>query len=129
MKRLIILGFALFSIWACTQQKEVTKSVNAGLVVVKDSTEYDITIIDPAFDHWYLMHFSQGEDRSNEYYRAMNGLGVSNWNQYYTKGRYLNSIGSYINFIPSVDYGIEVNRKLYWYFKYTEETFRIRLLR
>ncbi len=128
MKRLITLAFIMFSFWACTQQKEIVKSPDNGPVVVKDSTEYEITIIDPDFDLWYLMHFSQVVDRSNEYYRSMNGLGVSNWNQYFTRGRYNNSIGCYINFIPSVDYGIEVNRRLYWYFKYIEETFRIRLL-
>ena len=129
MKRLLTFAFILLSVWACTSKREAVKSPDTVPVLVIDSTEYEITIIDPAFDHWYLMHFSQVEDRSNEYYRAMNGLGVSNWNQYYMRGRYPNSIGSYINFIPSVDYGIEVNRRLYWYFKYIEETFRIRLLK
>ncbi|MHC1774506.1 MAG: DUF6146 family protein [Lentimicrobium sp.] len=129
MKSLITFIFILISVCACTTQKKAVKSPDTIPVVVVDSTEYEITIIDPDFDHWYLMYFSQVQDRSNEYYRAMNGLGVSNWNIYYARGRYSDVIGCYINFIPSVDYGMEVNRKLYWYFKYIEETFRIRLLR
>jgi hypothetical protein len=45
------------------------------------------------------------------------------------RGRYNRIIGSYINWNPTTDYGIEINRRLYWYFVYYEETFRIRLLR
>lgn len=129
MKKLMILGFILAAAWACTQQKEMVKSKATAPVVVMDSTEYEITIIDPDFDRWYMIRYSPAMDRSNDYYRSMNGLGVINWNDYFTRNRYNQAIGSYINYTSSVDYGIEVNRRLYWYFKFIEETYRIRLLR
>ncbi|HOP14842.1 MAG TPA: DUF6146 family protein, partial [Lentimicrobium sp.] len=75
------------------------------------------------------LRFSPSFDRSNDYYRTMNNIGVNNWNDYFMRGRYNRIIGSYINWNPTTDYGIEINRRLYWYFVYYEETFRIRLLR
>jgi hypothetical protein len=129
MKKLLIFIFILLAAWACTHQKEVTKSRATVPTVILDSTEYEITIIDPDFDRWYMMRYSPAMDRSNDYYRSMNGLGVINWNEYYTRNKYSQVVGSYINYTSSVDYGIEVNRRLYWYFKFVEETYRIRLLR
>jgi len=75
------------------------------------------------------MRFNPGLDRSNEYYRSKNSLAASTWNSYYNSGRYRRAISSDIPYNPSVDYGIEVNRKLYWYFKYIEENYKVPLLR
>lgn len=129
MKAILILGLFIITAFACTQQKKTTKSQRPAAAIELDSTEYEITIIDPDFDTWYLLNFSPVQDRSNEYYRSMNGLGAVNWNLYYSRGRYSNAVGCYINYIQSEDYGIEVNRKLYWYFKYIEDDYKIRLLR
>jgi hypothetical protein len=129
MKKLLIFSFILLAAWACTHQKEVTKSKATVPTVILDSTEYEITITDPDFDRWYMMRYSPSMDRSNDYYRSKNGLGVVNWNDYFTRNKYNQVIGSYINYNPSVDYGIEVNRRLFWYFKFIEETYRIRLLK
>jgi len=52
---------------------------------------------------------------------------VANWNDYYRTGKHSQVIDSNINYQPNLDYGIEVNRKLYWYFKYVQEEYKIRL--
>jgi len=129
MKKSIIYCLLLFAAWACTQQKEITKSQTETKSITIDSTEYEITILDPAFDRWFMMRYSPVSDRNNEYYRMMNERGISNWNQYFTRGRYSDAISTYINYNPAVDYGIEVNRRLYYYFMYIEESFRVPLLR
>jgi hypothetical protein len=36
-------------------------------------------------------------------------------------------IDSWINYQPQIDYGIDVNRKLYWYFRFVEDYYGIRL--
>jgi hypothetical protein len=126
MKNLIFLLFVLLVAWSCSPSKK-TGATDRQLTIKSDSTEYEIIIIDPEFDHWYLIHFSQARDYSNEYYRSKNQMAVINWNDYFTRNRYHNVIDNYIFYDYSVDYGMEVNRKLYWYFKYTEETFKIRL--
>jgi hypothetical protein len=97
-------------------------------VAISDSLEYELVITDPDFDLWYLMNFSSSKDYSNEFYRGKNQFAVSSWNEYFRRGKYSRIIENHIFYDNSVDYGIEVNRKLYWYFKYTEEKFRIRLL-
>lgn len=129
MKKFLLFCIILFAAWSCTQQKQVTQSNRPQPVINEDSTEYNILIIDPAFDRWYMMRYSASMDRSNEYYKGMNNIGVQNWNDYYHRGKYPQVIGSFLSYNTSIDYGLEVNRRLYWYFKYTEENFKIRILR
>ena len=127
MKKLLIPLFVLLLAWSCSPSQKISSSGKPP-VIKNDSTEYGIIIIDTGFDHWYLMNFSQPKDRSNEYYRGRNQVGVGNWNDYFTRNRYPRTIDSSIEYDYSVDYGIEVNRKLFWYFKYTEDKLKIRLL-
>lgn len=126
-KYLSILIIALLAI-SCTSQKEVTTD-KSSTKVVSDTSGYDVLIIDPEFDRWYSMRFSQSMDRSDQYYSSMNDLAARNWNDYYHRGRYNRIIDSYLNYNPAIEYGIETNRKLYWYFKFVEERYGIRLLR
>ncbi|HPJ61448.1 MAG: DUF6146 family protein [Lentimicrobium sp.] len=129
MKKSAFLLLLVLTGWACSQQKEITGRQPASGSPAIDTSGYEITIIDPDFERWYRLRFSPSFDRSNDYYRTMNNIGVNNWNDYFMRGRYNRIIGSYINWNPTTDYGIEINRRLYWYFVYYEETFRIRLLR
>jgi len=127
MKKLIAPIFVLLIACSCSPSLKTSTS-DRKPIIKSDSTEYEVIIIDPEFDHWYLMNYSQSKDYSNEYYRGRNQVAVSNWNDYFTRNRYHRVIDSYIAYDNSVDYGIEVNRKLYWFFKYTEDKFRIPLL-
>lgn len=127
MKKLLIPSFIILLAWSCSPSQKAASAVKPP-IIKNDSTEYEIIVIDPGFDHWYLMNFSQTKDYNNTYYRGKNQFGVSNWNDYFTRNRYPKAIDSSIDYDYSVDYGIEVNRKLFWYFKYIENTFNIRLL-
>ena len=127
MKKIFLLGFIVLAAWSCTQQKKITQSQKPA--ITEDRTEYNILIIDPAFDRWFMMRYSTSMDRSNEFYQGMNNIGVQNWNDYYHRGKYTEVIGSFLSYNTSIDYGLDVNRRLYWYFKYIEENFKIRILR
>jgi hypothetical protein len=128
MKPYFIIAALAIIIASCSTQQKT--SGTAGIKEVKegDSTEYGIVILDPGFDYWYQTHFSTAMDRDNEIYRMYNRTGVMNWNDYFTRGKYRNIIENQLNYDYSIDYGIEVNRKLYWYFKFLEEKYKIRLL-
>lgn len=126
MKKLIFPFFFLLVVWSCSPSQKNGSSERHS-TIKSDSTEYEITIIDNEFDHWYLLNFAPSKDYSNEYYRSKNQIGVINWNDYFTRNRYHRVIEDYIFYNNSVDYGIEVNRKLYWYFKYIEDTYKISL--
>jgi len=130
MKALIFLIPVLLLAVACHTPRET--GTNSGMKtaaeVLSDSTEYEITIIDPDFETWYQLNYSPAKERSESYYESMNVLGVNNWNIYFMRNRYPSVIGSHINYIPNHKYGIEVNRKLYWYFVYIESALGINLL-
>lgn len=114
----------------CLSCSPVKKSTTTSVAVTKDSndsSEYELVIIDPQFDQWYLLNYSPSKDHFNEYYREKDLIAVSNWNDYYRSGQYGWVINSLIEYHASVDYGIEVNRKLFWYFKYIKSNYRIPL--
>lgn len=129
MKKLIVLGLFGISLFACSSSKDIANSRYAAKSVTIDTSKYDITIIDPDFDRWYLLTYSDAMDHSNEFYRMKNTFAVENWNDYLTTNKYRRAISSYITYNPSIDYGIDVNRKLYWYFKYIQENYHVPLLR
>jgi hypothetical protein len=129
MKKFLFVALAASLFWACSSQKNITGHTGDPPKVVKDSTEYELIIIDPEFDIWYQLNFTLAKDHTNEYYSSKNLVGTINWNHYFTSGRNSQVVCSFIDYLPSIDYGIELNRKLYWYFRFIEETYRIRLLR
>jgi len=127
MKPAIYIIFIAMLIIACSTAKQVSKTSAEIKAASPDSTVYELIITDIHFDQWYLLNYNDARDRNNDYYRSKNITAVYNWNDLYRRGRYLNAIDSYINYEPHIDYGIEVNRKLYWYFKFVEDYYGIRL--
>ena len=124
MKLYAIIGVIALIACSCSPAREPVKT---SAVLTSDSTEYEVLIIDPTFDLWYATNYSPAKDYSNDYYRNKNWISVTNWNEYFRTGKYGWVIDSYIEYQPSVDYGIEVNRELFWYFRYIREKYRIRL--
>lgn len=86
-----------------------------------DSTEYELVVFDQGFETWLLMQ--PQNQHSLGYYRAKNRLYVNEWNyRYMDQARYGSQYGSYIDYNPNIDYGLDFERRLYYYFKYFEET-------
>ena len=127
MKSRFFIGMIALLIWGCSPVKEVSKTSATLNQTGQDSTEYEILIIDPNFDQWYLLNYSPAKDYSKEYYRGKNIVAIANWNDYYLRGKYGRVIDAAIDYRPNVDYGIEVDRKLYWYFRYVVSEYKIRL--
>jgi hypothetical protein len=127
MKAGFSIGIIALLIWACSPARQASKTSATLKQASQDSTEYEIIILDILFDNWYLLNYSPAKDYTKEYYQTRNLVGVTNWNYYYRSGRYTRVIESQIDYQPNVDYGIEVDRKLYWYFKYIVSTYKIRL--
>jgi hypothetical protein len=128
MKTLYYLaGLTVIVLWACSPAKNSVRSTEAKAPVIQDSLEYEIIITDIGFNDWYIMNYSPAKDYSNDYYRRQNQVAVLNWNEYFRTGQFPRVVDDYINYRHDVDYGIEVNRKLFWYFKYVEETYALRL--
>ena len=127
MKPVIFISVLSLLIWACSPVKNISKTSATVTQNSQDSTEYELIITDIHFDSWYQLNYSEAKDRTDDYYHSKNLIAVYNWNDYYRRGKYINVIDSYINYEPQIDYGMELNRKLFWYFKFVEEYYGIEL--
>ena len=129
MSKVIVTALLLLLVCACSPVNETSRSAERLSGDTLDSTEYAVLVIDPGFDQWYEISYSPALDRTDSYYRARNLEGVARWNAYYNAGTYPDVIDSYIDYRPEGKYGIEVNRKIYWYFLYVKKTYGIKLFR
>ena len=108
-------------------QEENERYQAKGDTVTVDSLEYRLIIIDPGFEAWIVSQPSKNF-YSKHYYEQRNRLYVSEWNQRYMNSRDQGRYESYIEYSPHIDYGLDLNYTLYYYFKYFEKTNNLRLL-
>lgn len=128
MKTLGVIVLLLVVMGACTSQKNIVKIAPTNQATVKDSTEYELIVFDPPFESWFLTNYSPAKDHSNEYYHSWNNQYVSDWNYHYMARHLPRVFENYINYDYNVDYGIDVNRKLYYYFRYVETYLKVPIL-
>jgi Family of unknown function (DUF6146) len=108
-----------------SQKKKQRGGIKADTISV-DSLEYRLIILDPGFETWL---FSKPPESfySNDYYAQKNRFYVTEWNQRYMSDK--NGLyDNYIDYKPGIDYGIDLNYKLYYYFRYFEEKNNVHLL-
>ena len=97
--------------------------------IASDVTEYEIIIIEPGFNFW-LQSIAKPEGYySQSYLENRNNLYVIEWNQRVMQPfRYEPSLYELqIDYSPKIDYGYEVNYKLYNYFIYFQRKYNQRL--
>ena len=97
--------------------------------IASDSTEYEIIIIEPGFYTW-LQSIARPEGYySQTYLENRNQILVINWNQRALQPlRYGGDLYQMqINYDVNIDYGYEVNYKLYNYFIYFQRKYNQRL--
>ncbi|MEN7547299.1 DUF6146 family protein [Rapidithrix thailandica] len=122
MKRLTLWVFLLLFVTGCAFQATPKRDRNFLIQSPEDKEEYELIIIDPGFDTWFHTNAKPISYYSKNYYETKNRLYVNAWNglhhQYKGRGPFEN----YIQYDQSIDYGIELNYQLFWYFKYVEAT-------
>jgi Family of unknown function (DUF6146) len=109
-----------------SQKKRDSYKVKADTVTV-DSLEYELIVLDPGFEAWLATKPSK-EFYSKEYYEQKNHLYVTEWNNRYLSSQNNGLYETYIDYNYNTDYGLDINYKLYYYFKFFEETNHIKLL-
>ncbi len=92
----------------------------------QDSTEYELTIIDPGFETWLAANRKPIWYYTKDYLATWNYQYVVAWNQRVrdpmSQRNADNPFIMEIDYRPGIDYGLELNYKLYQYFRYVEET-------
>lgn len=136
MKTIVTLLFLGLFIVSCTSSKPSTmmaSNVNNKeqdtVRIVNDSLEYEILIIEPGFNSWLASTAKPEGYYSQEYMEARNRQYVLEWNQRVMQPLRYNSklYEAPIDYQPHIDYGYEVNYKLYNYFIYFQLTYKQRL--
>lgn len=127
MNRLYSYMILIFAVAAgCTAQKKIVKiepEKEAG-----DSTSYELIITEPGFESWFATNRKPIWYYDHTFYRRNNDLMVKEWNNRVTSPDYGEPYDFVINYDPKIDYGIDLDFKLYWYFKFIEHKYNTRFL-
>ncbi len=136
----VVFGVLLLASSGCNSSKKVVEPTEMEkkafaqkegdtIEIASDETEYQIIIIEPGFNFW-LRSIARPEGYySQSFLENRNQIYVINWNQrvlspsQYNPDLYVLQI----DYDPNIDYGYEVNYKLYNYFIYFQRKYNQRL--
>lgn len=111
-----------------TQRQETAEEAEEPVVIANDSLEYEVIIIDPGFTS-YLATAKPMSYYSQSTLEAKNRVYVAEWNNRARHPLQYNSniFENEIDYRPDIDYGMEVNYKLYQYFQFAQKKYNFRL--
>jgi len=134
--RNIIYIFALVSlfIFSCGTQNKAAIAANETekeppVRVANDSIEYEVIIIDPGFTAYLNSIALPMSFYSQDFMETRNRIYIREWNNRARNPTRFNSLiyENIIDYQPQIDYGLEVNYKLFWYFQFAQTKYRMRL--
>jgi len=135
MKNLFLILLICFGVISCkTPQKanvsnQVSEVEQDTVRIANDELEYEIIIIEPGFNTW-LESIARPEGYySQQFLETRNNLLVTEWNSRVLQPQKYNPslYEMQIDYRPNIDYGYEVNYKLYNYFIYFQITHKQQL--
>lgn len=136
----LLLFIVLFTLASCgSSQKSVNISEEEAtafqnkeadtVAIVDPDSKYEIIIIEPGFNFWLRSIAQPRGYYSQNFLETRNRIYVIEWNQRVMQPNRFDPLlyELQINYDPQVDYGYEVNYKLYNYFIYFQRKYRQRL--
>ena len=127
---LLIVGLLMFS---CGSPKNSITTENdqqeEPVRIANDSLEYEIIILDVGFNTYLNSIARPLNFYSQEYLETRNRVYVAEWNLRASNPlQYDPSIyENIIDYQPHIDYGLEVNYKLFNYFQFAQRKYKMRL--
>ncbi len=99
------------------------------ITISSDKTEYEITIIEPGFNAWLISTARPEGYYSQSFLENRNNIYVTEWNLRTNQPFNFNPnlYELQINYDRNIDYGYEVNYKLYNYFIFFQRKYNQRL--
>lgn len=115
---------------ACTVQQDpvMISDRNIATPEKEDDEQHELIVLDPGFESWFAASWSPAKDRTQQYYDNWNDRYVQAWNYKATHPGYARFFNSTIDYDMNEDYGMEVSRKLYYYFRWVELKLNIPIL-
>ncbi|WP_346983818.1 DUF6146 family protein [Chryseobacterium sp. POE27] len=123
---LLLVALLPFSCLAQTDSKN-DKEKSEMKPSKNEDGEWDLTVIDTQFDYFLNAVAKPISQYSESYLKSRNTLLVSEWNSYYSSGRYRNVIESSIDYDPKEKYGLKFEYKLYQVFAYVNWKYGLRM--
>lgn len=111
-------------------EKEAFNAVEGDTITIaNEATEYEIIIIEPGFNYWLNSIARPPGYYSQSFLENRNRLMVMEWNQRVIQPQRFspNLYELQINYENGIDYGYDVNYKLYNYFIYFQRKYNQRL--
>ncbi|WBX95551.1 DUF6146 family protein [Chryseobacterium gambrini] len=129
MKNLVLLLIlSLFSVYCSAQSNPKNEKEKSEMKPSKnDDGEWDLTVIDTQFDYFLNAIAKPISQYSESYLKNRNTFLVTEWNSYYSSGRYRNVIESSIDYDPKEKYGIKFEYKLYQVFAYVNWKYGLKM--
>jgi hypothetical protein len=124
---------SLFIVSCGTQQNTVASTDETQkeepVRIANDSLEYEVIIIDIGFNTYLNTIARPMSFYSNEYLRTRNNYYVIEWNSRARNPSRFNPniYENIIDYQTHIDYGLEVNYKLFWYFQFAQRKYKMRL--
>ena len=129
MKKIWFISLTVLILSGCYSSNRMIVAGDENLINIdKEEEAYEIQVLDPGFETWFATTWSRAMDRDVSYYSYWNQRYVTEWNYKASRPHTSSFFDNQIAYDPSVDYGIEVERKLYYYFRWVDTKLGIPIL-
>ncbi len=141
MKNILLILIIVSIAFSCNSSKKTVKDnslenvnatteVNDTLRISNDSLEYDVIIIEPGFNAWLLTQAKPKGFYNQNFLETRNIRYVAEWNRRFLLPRQYNAnlYELQIDYQQGIDYGYDVNYKLFNYFIFFENNYNQNLL-
>lgn len=129
MKNLLVLVIGMLLAVSCAAPNRMMQVQDSNLIDIKENDEqYEVMVLDAGFETWFQTTWSASKDRSVQYYSNWNQQYVAEWNFKANRAQNGNFFQNQIQYDQTEDYGIAVERKLFYYFRWVETELGIPIL-
>ena len=125
----ILGGILVYSCGTQNSTTAVSETKEEPVRIANDSLEYEIIIIDIGFNAYLNTIARPMGYHSQTYLETRNLIYVTEWNNRARNPTRFNAniYENVIDYQPNIDYGLEVNYKLFSYFQFAQRKYKMRL--
>ncbi len=122
---ILITGSPVFSVTVGNEPVDTLK-LDEKVENKNDTITYELVIFDPGFSSWYARESRPASFYSQAYLERWNKILTDQWNQLIHSARRRDCAPEvYLDYDTDIDYGMQFNHELFYYFKYMHRRCRL----